>query len=287
MNLTHAAPLGLAILGFLLGMRHSTDPDHVIAVTTILTRERRLATAARIGIVWGFGHTLTVLAVGAAIIFLKIHIPVQVGLGMEFAVALVLILLGTPAALGLCRRIGAYIGCSTMDEKSASVSPPVVHSHSHTHDGFAHSHIHVHAHGHSVGDAGASPPSHREHVLQPGLILPRLGARRPLLKSFAVGLVHGLAGSAAIALLVLGAIPQPLWAAAYLVVFCAGVIIGMALITTAIGAPFIYASNRIDTINHSLAFASGLLSFGFGIFLAFQIGIVHGLFGAAPIWIPH
>jgi hypothetical protein len=287
MNLSHAAPLGLAILGLLLGMRHSTDPDHVIAVTTILTRERRLATAARIGIVWGFGHTLTVLAMGAAIIFLKIHIPVRIGLGMEFAVALALILLGIPAALGLCRRIGALIGCSTMDRALASVSPPVVHSHLHTHDGFAHSHVHVHAHGHSVGDAGASPPSHREHVAQPGLILPRLGARRPLVKSFAVGLVHGLAGSAAIALLVLSAIPQPLWAAAYLVVFCAGVTIGMALITTAIGAPFIYASNRIATINRSLAFASGLLSLGFGLFLAFQIGIVDGLFGAAPIWIPH
>jgi hypothetical protein len=287
MNLTHAAPLGLAILGLLLGIRHSTDPDHVIAVTAILTRERRLATAARIGIVWGLGHTLTVLAVGAAIIFLKIHIPVRIGLGMEFAVALALILLGLPSALELCRRIGARIGWSATDGEPASVPPPVVHSHSHTHDGLAHSHWHVHAHNPPVGDAGANPPSHRRHVPQPGLILPRLGARRPLVKSFAVGLVHGLAGSAAIALLVLSAIPQPPWAAAYLVVFCVGVIIGMALITTAIGAPFIYASNRIANINHSLAFASGLLSFGFGLFLAFQIGIVDGLFGAVPLRISH
>lgn len=286
MNLNHAAPLGLAILGLLLGMRHSTDPDHVIAVTAILTRERRLATAARIGIVWGLGHTFTVLAVGAAIIFLKIHIPVRIGLGMEFAVALALILLGIPSALKLCRRIGARIGWSTMGGEQASVLPPVVHSHSHMHDGFAHSHSHVHAHSHPLGDAGVNLPSHRDHVPEAGLILPRLGARRPLVKSFAVGLVHGLAGSAAIALLVLSAIPQSLWAAAYLVVFCVGVIIGMTLITTAIGAPFIYASNRIANINHSLAFASGLLSFGFGLFLAFEIGIVDGLFGAIPLWIP-
>lgn len=286
MNLTHAAPLGLAILGLLLGIRHSTDPDHVIAVTAILTRERRLATAARIGVVWGLGHTLTVLAVGAAIIFLKIRIPVRIGLGMEFAVALALILLGIPSALGLCRRIGAYVGWSTTGGETASGAPPVVHSHSHTHAGFAHSHTHVHTHSHPLGDTDTNPPSHREHVPQAGLILPGLGARRPLVKSFAVGLVHGLAGSAAIALLVLSAIPQPLWAAAYLVVFCVGVIIGMTLITTAIGAPFIYASNRIANLNHSLAFASGLLSFGFGLFLAFQIGVVDGLFGAVPPWIP-
>jgi hypothetical protein len=287
MNLNHAEPLGLAILGLLLGIRHSTDPDHVIAVTAILTCERRLKTAARIGMVWGLGHTLTVLAVGAAIIFLKIHIPVRIGLGMEFAVALALILLGIPSALGLCRRIAVRIGWSTMDGEPVSLPPPVVHSHSHTHDGFAHSHSRVHAHSHRVGDVDANLSSHREHVPEAGLILPRLGARRPLVKSFAVGLVHGLAGSAAIALLVLSAIPQPLWAAAYLVVFCVGVIVGMTLITTAIGAPFIYASNRIANINRSLAFASGLLSFGFGLFLAFQIGIVDGLFGAVPVSIPH
>ena len=287
MNLNHAAPLGLAILGLLLGMRHSTDPDHVIAVTAILTRERRLAVAASIGVVWGLGHALTVLAVGAAIIFLKVHVPAQISLAMEFAVALVLILLGIPSALGLCRRIAARIGWSTMGGEPAAGALPVVHSHSHTHDGFVHSHSHVHAHGHPVRSADTDRPSHREHLAEARTILPEHCARRPLLKSFAVGLVHGLAGSAAVSLLVLGAIPQPLWAAAYLMVFCLGVIIGMTLITTAIGAPFIYASNRVADINHWLASASGLLSFGFGLFLAFQIGIVDGLFGAVPPWLAH
>ncbi len=87
----NAAPLAIALLGLLLGMRHATDPDHVIAVTTILSRERRLVVAARIGVVWGLGHTLTVLLVGAAIIVFKIAIPVRLGLAMEFAVAVVLI----------------------------------------------------------------------------------------------------------------------------------------------------------------------------------------------------
>src|SRR6266481_6140738 len=97
----NAAPLAIALLGLLLGMRHATDPDHVIAITTILSRERRLSVATRIGIVWGLGHTITVLIVGAVIIIFKIAIPTRLGLAMEFAVAVVLILLGVSAAAGL------------------------------------------------------------------------------------------------------------------------------------------------------------------------------------------
>ncbi len=98
------APLAIALLGLLLGMRHATDPDHVIAVTTILSRERRLAVAARIGVIWGLGHTITVLIVGAAIIVFKIAIPARLGLAMEFAVAIVLILLGVGAAASLVQQ---------------------------------------------------------------------------------------------------------------------------------------------------------------------------------------
>ena len=104
-----SAPLGIALLGLLLGMRHATDPDHVIAVTAILSRERRLASATRIGVVWGLGHTLTVLAVGAAIIIFKLAVPIRLGLAMEFAVALVLILLGLGSVGALVRRIVARL----------------------------------------------------------------------------------------------------------------------------------------------------------------------------------
>src|SRR5271169_4069344 len=115
---TNAAPLAIALLGLLLGMRHATDPDHVIAVTTILSRERRLAVAARIGVVWGLGHTLTVLLVGAAIIVFKIAIPARLGLAMEFAVAVVLILLGVGAAARLCQRLARRVSGSpsTLDQ---------------------------------------------------------------------------------------------------------------------------------------------------------------------------
>lgn len=276
MTPANAAPLAIALLGLLLGMRHATDPDHVIAVTTILSRERRLAIAARIGIVWGLGHTLTVLIVGAAIIVFKIAIPTRLGLAMEFAVAVVLILLGVSAAANLVRQVTTRMrgGAPEPDEL-------LVHAHAHTHDGATHVHPHVHVADHQDDNDAI----HHDHRISPE-VLPSFAARRPLLRSFAVGLVHGLAGSAAIALLVLSAIPQPLWATLYLAIFCVGTIIGMGLITTAIATPFMVVSRQASWIRQTLVTGSGLLSFGFGLFLAYQIGIVDHLFSAAPIWIP-
>lgn len=272
----NAAPLAIALLGLLLGMRHATDPDHVIAVTTILSRERRVVVAARIGVVWGLGHTLTVLLVGAAIIVFKIAIPVRLGLAMEFAVAVVLIMLGVGAAASLIRKAATRMRASSSEQEGL-----VVHAHAHAHDGAVHLHPHVHVHAHEVTDDAI----HDDHRI-PAEELPPFAARRPLLRSFAVGLVHGLAGSAAIALLVLSAIPQPLWATLYLAIFCVGTIIGMGLITTAIATPFMVVSRRASWIHQGLVTGSGLLSFGFGLFLAYQIGIVDHLFSAAPIWIP-
>jgi hypothetical protein len=272
----NAAPLAIALLGLVLGMRHATDPDHVIAVTTILSREHRLSAATRIGVVWGLGHTLTVLIVGAAIIFFKIAIPARLGLAMEFAVAVVLILLGVGAAASLVRK-----GANRLGGGSPQPDHLLVHAHAHTHDGATHVHPHVH-----VGDhEDNNDATHLDHRI-PAKVLPSFAARRPLLRSFAVGLVHGLAGSAAIALLVLSAIPSPLWATLYLAVFCVGTVIGMGLITTAIATPFMVVSRRASWIHQGLVTGSGLLSFGFGLFLAYQIGIVDHLFSTAPIWIP-
>ncbi len=259
-------------------MRHATDPDHVIAVTAILSRERRLATAMRIGVVWGLGHTLTVLAVGAAIIIFKLAVPIRLGLAMEFAVALVLILLGLGSVGVLVRKILSRLFGAQVE----ATETLVVHTHTHAHDGRPHRHPHVHQHPHEYS---ATAELHREHGLAPGAS-GSFAARRPLLRSFGVGLVHGLAGSAAIALLVLSAIPEPLWATLYLVIFCAGTIIGMGLITSAIATPLIVASRRMSSLHQRLVTGSGLLSFGFGLFLAYQIGIVDRLFAAAPIWIP-
>ncbi len=261
-------------------MRHATDPDHVIAVTTILSRERRLGAATRVGVVWGLGHTLTVLIVGAAIIVFKIAIPTRLGLAMEFAVAIVLILLGINAAASLVRGAATRVRGGSSREDSL-----VVHSHAHAHSGAMHSHPHVHADLQGHDHEAVDDATHHDHRIDADR-LPSFAARRPMLRSFAVGLVHGLAGSAAIALLVLSAIPSPLWATLYLAIFCVGTIIGMGLITTAIATPFMVASRRASWIHQGLVTGSGLLSFGFGLFLAYQIGIVDHLFSSAPIWIP-
>src|ERR1700683_4529692 len=280
MNFETTAPLGIALLGLLMGMRHATDPDHVIAVTTIVSRERRLTAASRVGIVWGLGHTLTVLAVGAAIIVFKIAIPIRLGLAMEFAVAIVLMLLGLGAFASFVQIVVRRI----MRTPLAVDQPLVVHSHAHGHGFGPHRHPHVHLDS-GEHDGSMQVALHNEPTLPAGG-LSSFAIRRPLLRSFGVGLVHGLAGSAAIALLVLSAIPQPLWATLYLAIFCFGTIVGMGLITTAIATPFMVASRRASWIRQGLVTGSGLLSFGFGLFLAYQIGIVDHLFSTAPLWIP-
>ncbi|HVB80408.1 MAG TPA: hypothetical protein VNE82_10765 [Candidatus Binataceae bacterium] len=256
----HAAPVAIALLGLALGMRHATDADHVIAVSAIVTRERRLGIAARIGLCWGVGHTLTIMAVGVAIIIFKVSIPARVGLAMEFAVALVLILLGVSTVSGLLGQAMARLR-----GRRTPAAPIVV----------ACDHRHPLASATAMAGGGLTGR------------MARLGARFPMGKAFGVGLVHGLAGSAAIALLVLSAIPTPLWAVMYLTVFGVGTIIGMILITTAIGLPLVMTARRATSFNRTLAVGSGLLSFTFGLFLTYQIGIIDGLFGSGPSWIPH
>ena len=269
---THAAPLGLALLGLILGMRHATDPDHVVAVTAILSRQPRVGIATRIGLLWGLGHTVTVIAVGVAIIVFRVAIPVRVGLAMELAVAMVLILLGLSAMAALIR------GTLARAFFDSHVDGVTVHSHRHSHGAVTHWHPHAHV-------VGLAEPADHDHSV-PARTASALASGRPLLKSFAVGLVHGLAGSAAIALMVLSAIRDPRWAAAYLAVFCCGTIIGMMLLTTAIGAPFALASSRMARMHSALVIGSGLLSFGFGILIAWQIVVLGNLFGASPSWTP-
>jgi high-affinity nickel permease len=265
---------GLAILaiGFFLGMRHATDPDHVIAVSTIVSRERSIAKAAFIGVLWGLGHTLTILAVGAAIILFGLAIPARVGLTMEFCVGLMLILLGVLNLTGTMKW---------MSEKFSPAHPPVAGEHAHIHEHGAKLHFHWHSH--------APQSDHHGDSLAPSPALERsfagLGVYQSLRPLF-VGIVHGLAGSAAVALLVLSAIREPKWAVGYLLVFGLGTIAGMMLITTIIALPFSFAGYRFAWLNRSLITGSGILSLAFGLFVCYQIGFVDGLFTAHPTWKP-
>jgi len=256
--------LSLISLGFFLGMRHATDPDHVIAVSTIVTRQRTLRAALLIGILWGIGHTLTIVVVGAAIILFSIVIPPRLGLTMEMAVALMLVVLGLWNLTGVLQRIRETL-------TSRGTRTGGLHLHTHSHGDYVHSHSHGH---------GPDAHGHRDDQTPQAWLDRRLGrvGIYNLVRPLVVGLLHGLAGSAAVALLVLAIIQTPGWAIAYLVLFGIGTIVGMMLITVAVAAPLLYTSRRLSGIDRHLRIASGLLSLGFGLFLVYQIGFVHGLF---------
>ena len=261
------ALLTMVLVGFFLGMRHATDPDHVIAVTTIVSRQRSMVHASLIGILWGIGHTITIFVIGTAIILFSVVIPARLGLSMELSVGLMLILLGVLNLTGVMgcinERFTPLEGTGGLDSapKSDSAAP-------------------LRLHLTQQSDHGARLPSRRF-----GRVFSRIGpfqTLRPLL----VGIVHGLAGSAAVALLVLTTIHNPWWALAYLLVFGFGTIAGMMLITSAIAMPIVYSGKRFAGFSRSLAVASGVLSICFGCFLAYQIGIVNGLLTSHPHWTP-
>jgi high-affinity nickel permease len=224
------------LLGFFLGMRHALDPDHVIAITTIVTRQGAAAKAALIGVMWGLGHTFTIFTVGAAIILFNVAIPPRLGLTMELAVGAMLVLLGVLNLTGVLQSVqNRFPGTNGNGESE-----------------------------------------------RPLLGLGVYNALRPLV----VGIVHGLAGSAAVALLVLTTIREPWSAIAYLLVFGIGTIAGMVLITAVISKPFVHAARRSTDWHRGMTVASGVLSVLFGLFLAYQIGWVDGLFTSHPKWTP-
>jgi high-affinity nickel-transport protein len=202
-------------LGFVLGVRHATDADHIAAIGTLVSDGRSARRAAYIGAAWGVGHSLSVLVVGGALVLLRLPMPVRVALSLEFAVALMLIGLGLRSLLS---RGGETRALSTA---------------------------------------------------------------RPL----AVGIMHGLAGSAVLALLVLGTTSNALAAAMYLLCFCVGTVGGMALVTALFALPARLNPTRAMEFDRGVRIAAGVASVAIGLAMAHQIGVQDGLFGA-PV-LPH
>jgi high-affinity nickel permease len=264
--------LSILAVGFFLGMRHATDPDHVIAVTTIVSNQRNSMRAALIGAFWGLGHTLTIFVVGAGIILFNLVIPVRVGLSMELSVAVMLIILGLINVAGFVRSMPAGSMQNHEEEK-------VVHSHAHSHGDYIHSHPHAHqpeGHPHA--------PDHTPLAWM-DRAFGRIGVYQ-YLRPLVVGIVHGLAGSAAVALLVLTTIRNVHWAVAYLLIFGVGTIGGMMLITMSLASAFTMVGKGRQKFSRRLALASGLLSLSFGLFIAYQICFVNGLFTGHAQWTP-
>jgi len=265
-------------LGFFLGMRHATDADHVVAIATIVSRERSMAGSALIGAAWGAGHTITVMAVGTAIIVFGVVIPPRLGMSMEFAVGVMLVVLGVLTLTGMGRVARAAYGHARLPGGQERD----LHDHLHTHGDY----VHRHQHGHGPGAHGHA----EEHT--PLGRLDRSGLGRisfySWLRPFVVGLVHGLAGSAAVALMILSIIREPVAALGYLLLFGLGTIVGMMLITLILSAPFAFTAVNLPKFNWRLRVASGLVSCSFGVVLIYGIGFAEGgLFTDAPIWEPH
>lgn len=222
-----SAALTMLSMGLVLGLRHATDSDHVVAVGTVVARERRLGASARIGFLWGLGHSATVLLVGGAMVMSGIVISDRAAQSLELIVAAMLIVLGV---IGVRRGLAAR-----------------------------------------RAGRGAEP-DHRHP--SPGRV-ERLGWLRPTV----VGVVHGLAGSAAIALAVLATIRERTTAVAYLATFCVGTIVGMSLVTALIATPIAVAGRRLGARGLlRVGAVAGLASIGLGLWMGYEIGVVDGLF---------
>lgn len=225
-------------LGLILGIKHALDADHVIAVSTIVTEHRSFKWASLIGAFWGLGHTVTLFMVGLLVIGLRLTIPIRLALGLEFLVALMLVFLGA-----------SILWRSFRQQR--------LHTHTHAHN--PETHIHFHVHERSEEDHSHSHPF------------------RAMRKPFFVGMVHGLAGSAALMLLVLTTIPSPLAGLAYIVIFGIGSVGGMLALSSMIAVPFVLTARRFTLLNRWIRILAGGTSIGFGFILGWGILFQQGL----------
>lgn len=238
------SPLFALALGFGLGLKHATEADHLVAVSAIVSEQRSVWRAGLVGALWGVGHTAALFAAGAALILLRVTVPEGVRSALELCVALMIIFLGSRILYLVLRRRRE------------------VHVHTHTHGGRPHTHLHFHDRA-DEHDAAArdDAPAHDEHR--------GLWGWRPVL----VGMVHGLAGTAALTLLVLNEVMRDGSRAlgfAYLFVFGLGSVGGMFLMSALISLPFVYTVERFKRIHTPAHLVTGLLSVAFGLYYAWE-----------------
>jgi ABC-type nickel/cobalt efflux system permease component RcnA len=245
-SLTSAGVLALLGLGLIFGLKHATEVDHVVAVSTIVSQHRNLLLSAIVGALWGVGHTATLLITGAVVLLLRVAIPERISNWFEFLVALMILGLGASA---LYRAL----------KKGSEV-----HLHKHSHDGL--DHVHVHFHESATRHDQPQESKHSHAVSAVGI--------KPVL----IGAMHGLAGSGALTLLVLTQIKSVSLGLLYLAVFGFGSIAGMLLMSGLIGLPFALSSRSLTGLHYRLQAAVACLSIAFGLWYVYLTGFASGLF---------
>jgi cytochrome c biogenesis protein CcdA len=243
-SLTSAGEFALLALGFIFGLKHATEVDHVVAVSTVVSEHRSVWSSAIVGGLWGAGHTISLIVVGVLVLVFRVAIPFSIASRLELGVALMIIVLGVIAVTRALRWRAD------------------VHLHRHSHDGQTHVHIHFHeretAH-HVVADPHSSSKPHSHAVSQVGV--------KPIL----IGAMHGLAGSAALTLLVLTQLPSLWLGLSYLVLFGIGSTAGMVLMSGIIGLPFAFSGGWFSKTHNGLQTVAGALSIVFGLWYAYRV----------------
>lgn len=221
-------------VGFVLGVRHALDADHVMAVSTIVSEQRRIWRSSLIGAFWGLGHTLSLTLVGTLVIMFRWSVSHRTAFWMEMGVAGTLIALGLRLMFRTLRKGGW-------------------HTHFHRHGRM----IHAHVHGHPDGRLNHAESHHQ--------------VARVAQLPFLLGMVHGLAGSAALLLLVLATLRSPWEGVITLIAFGIGSSAGMLMMSTLVGLPLALMAHRFHAISGGIRLAAGFGSVGFGVFLAFRL----------------
>ena len=226
---------GILSLGFLLGMQHALEPDHIAAVSSIAARRTHVGDIVKHGLTWGLGHTLTLFVFAGAAILLGHAIPETVAQPIETAVGVMLV------------GLGAHVWWRLWRDR--------VHFHTHSHgDGMTHFHAHSHA-GETVARASTSPHVRAAHSHAHGF------RWRTLL----VGLMHGMAGSAALLVLTVSQAPNPVIGLGYVALFGIGSMIGMGVLSSVIAVPLAASARWLTWANRGLQFAVGLVTIAIGI----------------------
>jgi ABC-type nickel/cobalt efflux system permease component RcnA len=258
--------VSILMIGFLLGVKHALESDHLAAVATLATGQQSLLSTIRQGIAWGVGHTVTLVGVGGIVLMLGTTVPENFERALELCVGLMLAGLGAD----VIRRV--------LRER--------IHFHVHRH-GSGELHIHAHRHAEHPKRSGAAklPNLVRGNLRNlPRLELPHSlqshehehVSRLPL-RAVAVGMMHGLAGSAALVLLSLQTVESIPAGIGYIVLFGAGSTAGMAALSTAIAIPLRFSGRYLTSLYRGVAMAIGIASLGLGAWLVISIGFIEGL----------